>query len=250
VIVLLPPSETKAAGGTDRLSTAGPGFSHLGYPGLAVARSRALAALDRLVAAGQDVSTPAKARAAADNAAVRSSPTMPAIERYTGVLYDALDGASLDPEARAWVERHVVIQSALLGFVRAGDGIPAYKVSATTRLPGERMRDLWSDSGDVIDGFALDLRSKAYAALAPVAGAAPVEVVSPEGAALNHWNKAGKGALVRALAVAGVEADSADALIAWAASADVPLERTAAGFRLTVSDPRLRWSSRSERAAP
>ncbi len=235
MIVLLPPSETKAAGGTgDRLTTAG-----LGYPGLAVARSRALAALDRLVAAGQDVSTPAKARAAADNAAVHTAPTMPAIERYTGVLFDALDAGSLDADARGWVDRHVVIQSALLGFVRAGDLIPAYKVSATTKLPGERMRDLWSHAGDVIDGFALDLRSKAYASLAPVAGAVPVEIVSPEGAALNHWNKAGKGALVRALAVAGVEADSADALIAWAASADVPLERAPAGLRLTVSDPRL-----------
>ena len=240
MIVLLPPSETKAAGGTgDRLTTAGLGFPHLGYPGLAVARSRALAALDRLVAAGQDVSTPAQARAAADNAAVRTAPTMPAIERYTGVLYDALDAASLDAGARAWVDRHVVIQSALLGFVRAGDGIPAYKVSATTRLPGERMRDLWSAAGDAIDGFALDLRSKAYAALAPVAGALPVEIVSPEGAALNHWNKAGKGALVRALAVAAVEADTADALLAWASSADVPLERTEAGLRLTVTDPRL-----------
>ncbi|MGM1028571.1 MAG: peroxide stress protein YaaA [Actinomycetota bacterium] len=235
MIVLLPPSETKAAGGTgDRLSTAG-----LGYPGLAVARSRALAALDRLVAAGQDVSTPAKARAAADNAAVRSSPTMPAIERYTGVLYDALDAGSLEPAAREWIDAHVVIQSALLGFVRAGDTIPAYKVSSSTRLPGERMRELWAHAGDEVVGFALDLRSKAYASLAPVATAVPVEIVSPEGAALNHWNKAGKGALVRALAVAAVEADSTDALLAWAASAGVPLERSGAGLRLTVSDPRL-----------
>ncbi|MEV7527871.1 YaaA family protein [Agrococcus sediminis] len=235
MIVLLPPSETKAAGGTaEPLSTAS-----LGFPGLAVARSRALAALDRLVAAGQDVSTPAKARAAADNAAVRDAPTMPAIERYTGVLYDALGAASLDADARDWVDAHVVIQSALLGFVRASDRIPAYKVSEHTRLPGERMRDLWSGAGDAIEGFALDLRSKAYAALAPVTGAVPVEIVSPEGRALNHWNKAGKGALVRSLAEAGVEAPSVDALVAWAASAGVPLTRAEGGLRLVVQDPRL-----------
>src|SRR5690606_12079257 len=156
-----------------------------------------LAALDRLVAAGQDVSTPAKARAAADNAAVRSAPTMPAIDRYTGVLYDALGAASLDADARAWVDGHVVIQSALLGFLRASDSIPSYKVSEHTKLPGERMRELWSGAGAVVEGFALDLRSKAYASLAPVPGAVPVEIVSPEGKALNHWNKAGKGALVR-----------------------------------------------------
>lgn len=244
MIVLLPPSETKAAGGTGAsLTTAG-----LGFPGLAVARSRALAALDRLVAAGQDTSTPAKARAAADNAAVRTAPTMPAIDRYTGVLYDALDAASLAPDARAWVERHVVIQSALLGFVRAGDAIPAYKVSEHTRLPGERMRALWADAGHELEGFALDLRSKAYAQLAPVPGAVAVEVVSPEGKALNHWNKAGKGALVRALAEAGAEAGSADALAAWASTAGLPLERTDAGLRLTVQDPRTSSASVGARA--
>ena len=189
MIVLLPPSETKAAGGAgEPLTTAS-----LGFPGLAVARSRALAALDRLVAQGQDASTPAKARAAADNAAVRTSATMPAIDRYTGVLYDALDAARLEPAARRWVEHHLVIQSALLGFVRASDPIPPYKVSEHTRLPGERMRELWADAGEAIEGFTLDLRSKAYAALAPVAGAVPVEIVSPEGKALNHWNKAAKG---------------------------------------------------------
>ena len=235
MIVLLPPSETKAAGGTGASLTT----ASLGFPGLAVARSRALAALDRLVAAGQDVSTPAKARAAADNAAVRSSPTMPAIDRYTGVLYDALDAASLEPAARRWVATHVVIQSALLGFVRASDPIPSYKVSEHTRLPGERMRALWADAGAELHGFALDLRSKAYAALAPVAGAVPVEIVSPEGKALNHWNKAGKGALVRSLAESGAEIESADALVQWAASADVPLTRTDAGLRLVVQDPRL-----------
>lgn len=240
MIVLLPPSETKAAGGSGAsLTTASQGLSHLGFPGLAVARSRALAALDRLVAAGQDVSTPAKARAAADNAAVRSAPTMPAIDRYTGVLYDALGAASLDADARAWVDGHVVIQSALLGFLRASDSIPSYKVSEHTKLPGERMRELWSGAGAVVEGFALDLRSKAYASLAPVPGAVPVEIVSPEGKALNHWNKAGKGALVRTLAEAGAEASSTDALVAWAADASVPLTSTDDGLRLVVQDPRL-----------
>ena len=234
MIVLLPPSETKAAGGSgDALATA-----RLGFPSLAVARSRALAALARAVAAGEDRSTRARARAADDNAAVLTSPTMPAVERYTGVLYDALGAGTLPAAARAWVDGHVVIQSALLGFVRAGDGIPAYKVSEHSRLPGERMRDLWRGAGDAIEGFALDLRSKAYAQLAPVAGAVEVEIVGRDGRALGHWNKAGKGALVRRLALDRVEAASLDALVAWAANAHVPLTRTGSGLRLEVTDPR------------
>lgn len=239
MIVLLPPSEGKAAGGTGSPLDA----ASLGFPGLAASRSRALAGLARLVESGADVSTPAKARAAADNAAVTTSPTMPAIERYSGVLYDALDVATLASDARSWIDRHVVIQSALFGFVRASDLIPAYKVSEHTRLPGEPMRALWAESGSQLrdpglGGFVLDLRSKAYAAMAPVASAVPVEVVSPEGRALNHWNKAGKGALVRSLAESVADVSTKEALLEWAASASVPLARTDAGVRLTVADPR------------
>ena len=37
------------------------------------------------------------------NRALRSAPTRPAIEQYTGVLYDALDAGTLDAAARRWL---------------------------------------------------------------------------------------------------------------------------------------------------
>ena len=39
----------------------------------------------------------------ADNAALRTAPTLPAVDRYTGVLYDALDASSLRGPVRRWV---------------------------------------------------------------------------------------------------------------------------------------------------
>ncbi len=231
MLVLLPPSETKATGGTkppfEAASTA--------HAGLAASRVAALDALDRLVASGQDVSTPAKARAAAANAQVRTSPTMPAIERYTGVLYDALGAGTLPSAAREWVDRHVIIGSALFGFVRADEPIPAYKVSHATRLPGVRLRELWADAAAALpDDAVLDLRSKAYAALAPVPHAVQVDVVGLDGAALNHWNKHAKGALVRALAEDSVTASSVDELVDWAGSAGVALRRGGDRLRLVA----------------
>ena len=63
---------------------------------------------------------------------------MAAIDRYTGVLYDALDAASLDASARRWLGRHVLIHSAPLGPVGALDRIPAYRLGAAASLPGSR----------------------------------------------------------------------------------------------------------------
>ena len=69
------------------------------------------------------------------NLELDTSGAMPAIERYTGVLYDALDADSLGAEARAWLDAHVFVQSALFGLLRAADEIPSYRVSASSRLP-------------------------------------------------------------------------------------------------------------------
>ena len=70
------------------------------------------------------------------NAAIRSAPTMAAIDRYTGVLYDALDAASLDAPARRWLGANVLIHTAPLGPVGALDRIPAYRLGAGVSLPG------------------------------------------------------------------------------------------------------------------
>lgn len=225
--LLLPPSETKRVGGARRLRLGA--LRH--DSALGEARLRVKAALEELSrdeeAAAKILKLGVKNRAELEhNLRLDESGVLPAIERYTGVLYDALDVGSLDARARHWIDDHVSVQSALFGAIGAGERIPAYRLSASSRLPalGAPLKRVWSEAhrGVERDGFVLDLRSKDYAALAPLTPGAglPLEVVqrAEDGRvrALNHFNKAAKGDLVRRLARSAPRIGSAAELIDWA----------------------------------
>lgn len=167
-----------------------------------------------------------------DNAALRTAPTMAAMDRYTGVLYDALGAASLARAARNWLGAHVLIQSAPFGLVGGGDLIPTYRLAAATSLPGiPPLRRVWAGATtaalrELAPPFVLDLRSESYAALGPLPDDVPsayVRVVTrtgDEGApvrALNHFNKHAKGDLVRMLATERPQISSLGAFRRWAA---------------------------------
>lgn len=232
MLILLPPSETKRAGGEGAPWDA----SRLAFPALTPIRESVIDALVRLSddpdAAAKVLKLGPKQRGEIEvNRALRTSPTMPAIDRYTGVLFDALDAASLDASARRWLGAHVLIHSAPFGPVGALDPIPSYRLGAGVRLPGlTSQRSLWADPvSAALDssaaGFVLDLRSEAYVALgaAPVGRSAYVRVLTrgPDGQtrALNHFNKSAKGRLTRALAEGGgVLSDSAH-FVQWASDA-------------------------------
>lgn len=242
MIVLLPPSETKRDGGNPGSAL---DISALGFPELAVPRREVLKALSKL-SANLRASTgalslgPTQRGQIERNRAVATSATMPAIERYTGVLYDGLAASTLDTAARDWVNRHVVIGSALFGLLRANDPIPAYRLSYNSKLPGIRLRARWSaDIAGLLasqSGLILDLRSAGYAALGPIparSNSVYVRVVtqSADGRikALTHFNKKGKGEFVRALAEAGIDHADAATLMTWAQSRGIRLEPGAPG---------------------
>ncbi len=230
MLVLLPPSETKRPGGD------GPplDLDALVMPSLRPARD---AVIDALIALSTDEDEAARVlklsakrrHEIGDNAALRTAPTMPAIDRYTGVLFDALDAGSLDAAARSWLSRHVAIHSAPFGPIGALDGIPAYRLAAGTSVPGlPALRRVWADAvtsalSTWAPSFVLDLRSEAYAALGPVppgVDGSYVRVVTGGGEgpvrALNHFNKHAKGELVRSLAMAAPRLDSLSDFVAWA----------------------------------
>jgi cytoplasmic iron level regulating protein YaaA (DUF328/UPF0246 family) len=240
VLILLPPSETKRDGGADdsRLD-----LDALSFPTLTPARRSSIAGL-RAISKSVAASTkalglgPTQRFEIERNRAITTSPTMPAIERYTGVLYDGIDVASLDVASREFLGRHVVIHSALFGLVRADDPIPAYRFSHDTRIPGASLARVWRDSNAAVlaaeSGLVLDLRSESYVHLGPTnARAVFLRVVSDDGAglrrALNHFNKHGKGDLVRALARAGVDFENVSDLVDWARSIGIKLAPGADG---------------------
>jgi uncharacterized protein len=212
VLVLLPPSETKAPGGAGAPLE----LQRLSFPQLLAPRTRVV---DALAALAQDPARAARAlqlgpRQAHEvelDARLRTSATMPALERYTGVLYDALDAGSLRPAERARAGERLAVASALFGLVRAGDAIPAYRMSAGVKLPRiGSLGGVWKPvlgsllAQAVDDELVVDLRSGAYQALAPAPGAVTVRVLTERAdgsrGVVSHFNKATKGQLARLLA--------------------------------------------------
>lgn len=138
MVILLPPSEAKAAGGDG--PPVGPGS--LVCPELDPVRAELLAEVVALAqadpaAAAAALRLPASRAAAAlrTTAAAASAPTLPALLRYTGVLYAHLDPATLPEGAWARGCASVLVFSGLWGVVLGGDPVPDYRVPAAAVLP-------------------------------------------------------------------------------------------------------------------
>jgi hypothetical protein len=258
VLILLPPSETKRDGGAagSRLD-----IGSLRFARLAAVRRRVLRAVTSL--AKDEAATIAALRLGPRqhgevlrNRAIKSTPIMPAIDRYTGVLYDALDAASLTDAARSFAHEHLVVHSALFGPVAALDEIPAYRLSWDSRLPGLPLTATWGRpvSGELSRerGLILDLRSDGYTKLGPLperSDTATVRVVSPSSGAsgdgrrpLNHFNKRSKGLFARALLASAAVLPDVPTLLDWAGDAGFDLQNTGPGqlellARAPVSSP-------------
>lgn len=191
-LILIPPSEGKADGGS------GPPWApgRMLLPALDPVRSEVLAAV------GPEVLD-------------RRSPTMPAIERYTGVLYKELDAASLRGTARRRLDRDLLIISGLWGLVTPRDPVPAYRLKMSAPVPGlGRMARYWRPvltdalAARVAGAEVWDLLPNEHAAAIDWAGLAParrttIRFVDRSGRVVSHWNKLLKGSVVRWLAQTG-----------------------------------------------
>jgi cytoplasmic iron level regulating protein YaaA (DUF328/UPF0246 family) len=214
-LILLPPSEGKAAGGD------GPHWS----PGsmtidLDPQRREVLRALKHAMAADEAsrkkilaVTGTTLVRATEANRRAAAASTMPAIERYTGVLYDALDHASMSATERKRLRASVVIFSGLWGLVMPADPISDYKLKMGASLPPMGMLSRWWR--DTLTARLLALAgTRAIWNLLPnehaAAWAPPPELEQwtvrfldrrADGSltAVSHDNKSLKGALVRHL---------------------------------------------------
>lgn len=239
-VLLLPPSEGKSPGGTGEPWA--PGRS--AFPELDGHREKAISALLRAMRAAEPsrrkllgVKDGALAAATAANRAVRTAPTMPAIERYTGVLYDALDSDSLPARDTKRLADQVVIFSGLWGASMPGDPLPDHKLKMSAAVaPIGKLSTWWRVP--LTEALAPFVEGRVVWNLLPIehdAAWAPPEAGSAEPGApsgvlsvrfldettarrgpartfttVNHWNKLLKGALVRHVLATG--ADEPDAL--------------------------------------
>lgn len=241
MLILLPPSESKSTGGSGApLDLAGLSWPELTDVRRTIADDLVALSADRDAAMAALKLGPKLAGEVDVNAALFTSPTMPALDRYTGVLYDALDAANLSPAARS----RLAVGSALFGVVGGEDMIPAYRLSGGSKLPGAdgaapTMRARWGRAitealtgGD--HGLIVDLRSGAYMNLGKVPGAVMATVLTTEGKVVSHFNKHHKGLLARALAEAAGPVESLDDAVAVARDAGLDAKADDGGIVVTM----------------
>lgn len=212
-IFLLPPSETK----NDATGKAKLNLNNLSFPELTKARTFTLESVINLCE-----SSPAKARTALGvsqkldfervrNTKLKSAAAMPAWKIYSGVLYDAINADALSLAAIKKLTKHCYVQSALFGLISLADSIPAYRLSATNKLPKiGTLSNIWAKPHlEVFENFTelvVDMRSGQYETLAPIPKSISEIVVVPRilqkmpsgpPKVVSHHNKATKGRIIR-----------------------------------------------------
>jgi hypothetical protein len=216
VLILLPPSEGKTAPRRGKPLD----LAALASPSLNPAREQVIDALVELCEGDPDVAAktlgvpktqPELPRL---NAGVRHAPTARGDQVYSGVVYEALDFATLSPAAKRRATSRVAVTSSLFGLVRPADRIPAYRLSGDTTLPGlGGVAAHWREhlGPAVVDalggGLLVDLRSGTYAAFwrppaelaRRVATVRVLHETDGKRGVVSHFNKATKGRIVRAL---------------------------------------------------
>ena len=186
----------------------------LAFPSLTKTRERLLDVLGRLTFPRAlkylDVG-PGLEEEARRNLTLREAPAAPASSVYTGVLYEHLGLGSLEAD-------NVLIASALWGFVRPSDRIPAYRLSMGATLPRiaslpalwrEPLRKALPDKGLIVD-----MRSGAYTAAWKPKRATVISVRAfVDGKTISHMVKATRGDVARIL-LSGPEPETPEDVLA------------------------------------
>jgi len=212
--------------------------SELPFPGLGKTRERLLDVLSRLTFPRAlkylDIG-PGLEEEARRNLTLRDAPAAPAHEVYTGVLYEHLGLGSLDAP-------NVLIASALWGFVRPSDRIPAYRLSMGATLPRiASLPALWRDplrKAVPDEGLIVDMRSGSYiAAFKPKAATVVGVRAFVDGKTISHMVKATRGDVARILLTSGETPETPEDVASLARQSGLSVELSGSGrsFNLDVN---------------
>lgn len=193
-IILLAPSEEKASGGVCGRMPETPAQHWVRERLVALAKAGSPEAMKKAF----DVKDLALAKARAEALALaRPVPLLPALSRYSGVAFQALEAGSLAPEA--W--KRVFILSHLRGLVRGDESVPPYKLKLGA-IPGLKAHwrkalpahlealpegSVWEllpgDSADLLKGWSRPRHT--------------VEILDARGKAISHLSKKYRGLVAR-----------------------------------------------------
>jgi cytoplasmic iron level regulating protein YaaA (DUF328/UPF0246 family) len=222
VIVLLPPSEGKAVGGRGSWAYDAGAFGELAARRAEVAEAVVANLDDRKRLFGTDGVLADRAVDAARALAAGTAPGLPAWRRFTGVVWEHLDPATLPPAAR----RRIVVPSAQLGLVRGDDQVPDFRLKFSVSVGDLGRLDRWwrkelTEALARTRGPIVDLLPNEHAAALDLGGlgrrrVVRVSFVAADGAgAAGHAAKAVKGVLARAILLDGLDAADGFAWQGW-----------------------------------
>lgn len=220
MLFLIPPSEGKTA------ATKGSKLklTKLPFPELTAKREALLDSLSTLCSKRPKIAAeilelgPTQMDLVTLNSTLGTQHCAPAIEIYTGVLFDHFGYATLTSQSKARADNSILIASALFGFVRPNSQIPAYRLSGSTVLPSiGPLPKFWRpELSETLNAFGsdlvVDMRSGTYAKLAPSPKSESfieLKVMTRVNGVLKsvtHFNKATKGDILRASMQSSVKA--------------------------------------------
>lgn len=210
-VILLPPSEGKASGGSKpkwRPSSGTFGRRFVEQRGEIV---DALRRADGGDASLLGVNGKNLEAARATNLSMIDSPTLPAHLRYTGVVWDHLAPTTMSAAVRKRASESVIVVSGMLGLVGFDDPIPDYKLKIGASIaPLGKLATWWRQplsrtlNARLAGCWVIDLLPNEHrAAWSPTpqayAGSSMVTFVEKSGKVAGHDAKAAKGLLARHL---------------------------------------------------
>lgn len=230
MLLLLPPSEGKTEpSGGDPVDLDSLAFAD----SLGGARRTLISALEGLVSEDRDDAvrmlgiSPGQAGDVDRDAELATAPAGPAIDVYSGVLYDRLDYATMSAGAKKRARSDLLIASALWGVLRPADRIPWYRCAMKAKLPGvgglaahwrPLLVEAFESAGIDREGsLVVDFRSGAYSAAWKPKAAELVSVrafTETDGIRkpVSHMAKAVRGEVARIALEAGERSPDAAAL--------------------------------------
>ena len=137
------------------------------------------------------------------NQSIYNEKCVPAIDRYTGVVYENIGWNSLDDKAQAYLQKHIFIFSGLFGMVRPLTPIPNYKLKMNVLSLQIHWRPILTEALKD-EEFIIDLlpqvHRKAYLPNENVYKVDFSVIKKGKKTAAGHFGKAVKGKFIKFLA--------------------------------------------------
>lgn len=140
---------------------------------------------------------------------ILEKPTMKAIQRYTGVAFDAIDYNQLNLKEQQYCDENIILFSNLFGVLKADDLIPDYKYKQGSSLSQiDVIKHYKENIKELLDNYladeVVDLRASYYDKFYKPTMPTITYKFLKDGKVVSHWAKHYRGLIVKELAKANI----------------------------------------------